>query len=139
MDLVLRLRELRRASGLSQKEVAQRSGLGVRTISSFESGARIDSMKVCQLERLLAVYGVDEGQFFSGELDERFDPFESEIREDARRLSETLNRLPSSVRSEMLERISLMVETADQVHQLTRPQPWARSTGDEWHLLNSHN
>ena len=139
MDIVLRLRELRRVSGLSQQQVARRSGLGVRTISSFESGSRIDSMKLSQLERLLNVYGVSEKQFFGGELDERFDPFETETREDARRISESLNRLPGSVRDAMVERIRLMVDTADEVHQMTRPQPWNRAQIDDWQLLNSHN
>ena len=37
MDLVLKLRELRRLSGLSQKEAALSSGLGEKTLSSFDS------------------------------------------------------------------------------------------------------
>lgn len=139
MDIVLRLRELRRVSGLSQQQVAEKSGLGVRTISSFESGSRIDSMKLSQLERILRVYGVSERQFFGGEIDERFDPFEVETREDARRISESLGRLPGTLRQAMLERIRLMVDTADEVHQMTRPQPWTRAQVDDWQLLNSHN
>ena len=41
MDLVLKLRELRDLRGLSQKDVARLSGVGEKTISSFETGERI--------------------------------------------------------------------------------------------------
>jgi predicted nucleotidyltransferase/transcriptional regulator with XRE-family HTH domain len=57
MGLVLKLRELRRLRGLTQKEVARLSGIGVKTISSFETGERIGSLELEQLERLLEVYG----------------------------------------------------------------------------------
>src|SRR5687768_16786940 len=54
MDLVLKLSELRRMRGLTQKDVARLSGVGAKTISSFETGQRITSLKLSQLERLLA-------------------------------------------------------------------------------------
>jgi transcriptional regulator with XRE-family HTH domain len=60
MDLVLKLREIRRMRGLSQKDVARLSGVGEKTISSFETGQRIGSLKLAQLKRLLAVYGLTE-------------------------------------------------------------------------------
>ena len=44
MDTVLKLRELRARAGLTQEDVAQRSGVGAKTISSFESG----TMKLAQ-------------------------------------------------------------------------------------------
>lgn len=69
MDLVLKLRELRRMKGLSQLDVAEMSGVGVKTISSFETGVRIDSLKLSQLRRILAVYGVSEAEFFGGKVD----------------------------------------------------------------------
>ena len=65
MDPVLKLRELRRRAQLSQKEVAARSGIGEKTLSSYETGARIGSLKLTQLERLLAVYGLSLATFFS--------------------------------------------------------------------------
>ena len=46
MDLVLKLRELRRMRGLTQKDVARLSGVGQKTISSFETGERIGSLKL---------------------------------------------------------------------------------------------
>lgn len=65
MDPVLKLRELRRRAQLSQKEVAARAGIGEKTLSSFETGARIGSLKLTQLERLLRVYGISLATFFS--------------------------------------------------------------------------
>ena len=58
MDLVLKLREIRRLRGLSQKDVAKLSGVGEKTISSFETGQRIGSLKLAQLKKLLSVYGL---------------------------------------------------------------------------------
>ena len=66
MDLVLKLREIRRMRGLSQKDVSRLSGVGEKTISSFETGQRIGSLKLSQLKRLLGVYGLTESQFFGG-------------------------------------------------------------------------
>lgn len=68
MDLVIRLRELRARAGLTQEQAAERSGIGPKTISSFESGSRIDAMKISQLERLLTAYGVTLAHFFSDQL-----------------------------------------------------------------------
>src|ERR1700719_3373792 len=109
MDIVLRLRELRRLSGLSQEEVAHRSGVGVKTLSSFESGARIDSVKVSQLQRILRVYGVTESQFFASDL-------ETSLGDDGNTKpiprSDKLNALPVHVRRALIERFELMIESA---------------------------
>lgn len=69
MDLVLKLRELRKMCGLSQAEAARLSGVGIKTISSFESGARIESLKLSQLRKLLKVYDTTEDEFFGGSVD----------------------------------------------------------------------
>lgn len=138
VDIVLRLRELRRMSGLSQKELSLLSGIGEKTISSFETGCRIDTMKVSQLRRLLAVYGVSEAEFFG-------DEFEEMLRdEDAFFSSSSVLRglveLPQSIRSSLLEKISLMVETAQQVHTLDAGMAFAQPPGgQDWDLLNSRN
>ena len=73
IDLVLRLRDARRLHGLTQKEVARRSGVGERTISSFETGDRIDSMKVIHLLRLLKVYGIAPAAFFRWSLETEYE------------------------------------------------------------------
>lgn len=138
VDIVLRLRELRRISGLSQKEVSLLSGIGEKTISSFETGCRIETMKISQLRKLLAVYGVSEAEFFG-------DEFEEMLRDEEAFLSSSsvlrgLVDLPVSIRSSLLEKISLMVETAHQVHVLDTSVAFSQpSGGAEWDLLNSRN
>jgi transcriptional regulator with XRE-family HTH domain len=54
--LPIRLRDARGA--LSQHELGRRSGVHEKTISSFETGERIGSMKVGQLEKIAAACGV---------------------------------------------------------------------------------
>ncbi|MGK2860257.1 MAG: helix-turn-helix domain-containing protein [Thermoanaerobaculia bacterium] len=78
MDIVLKLRELRRRRGLSQKDVGRLSGVGEKTVSSFETGDRIDAMKLSQLERLLSVYCVTLAYFFSDALASELSPATSE-------------------------------------------------------------
>src|ERR1044071_7982154 len=73
VDVVLALREARRKRGLTQKEVAERSGVGVKTISSFETGARASSLKVAQLQKMLSVYGLTLAEFFAWSPDDEFE------------------------------------------------------------------
>jgi transcriptional regulator with XRE-family HTH domain len=71
-ELGFRLKCAREKAGLTQDDAARKSGVHVKTISSFESGARARSIKVAQLEALLDTYGLTVAQFF--------DPaFEAEI------------------------------------------------------------
>lgn len=90
MDVVLKLRELRRTHGLSQKDVARRSGIGEKTISSFETGARIGALKLAQLERLIAVYGLDLASFFNPALDAELSGAPPPAVEHLRRIVEPL-------------------------------------------------
>lgn len=66
MNIAVELRELRELNGLTQQEAAKRSGVGQKTISSFETGARIGSIKIEQLDKLLIVYGLTLAEFFNG-------------------------------------------------------------------------
>jgi transcriptional regulator with XRE-family HTH domain len=50
--LPLQLRLVREAAGLSQRELGIRSGVGEKSISSFETGARIEFIKLAQLTRI---------------------------------------------------------------------------------------
>ena len=112
MDIVLKLRELRRLRGLSQKDVARLSGVGEKTVSSFETGDRIDAMKLSQLRKLLRVYAVTEDDFFSRKMDDLFDPDSllQQTREDA--LVSGLGELPAAMRDALLERFELMLQAA---------------------------
>ncbi|HYC90602.1 MAG TPA: helix-turn-helix transcriptional regulator [Thermoanaerobaculia bacterium] len=112
MDLVLKLRELRDLRGLSQKDVARLSGVGEKTISSFETGERIGALKLSQLSKLLSIYGVTEEQFFSRAIEELFDPDAISRRTREEQLVASLAELPADARNALLERFELMVESA---------------------------
>jgi transcriptional regulator with XRE-family HTH domain len=143
MDLVLKLREIRRLRGLSQKDVARISGVGEKTISSFETGQRIGSLKLAQLKRLLGVYGLTEAQFFGGSVEREIAPWE--LDEDdcaAQRLVEDLRALPKPVQRTMVSKFRLMVETASDLNTITNRRPGflREDTKDnDWKMLNSNN
>ena len=112
MDLVLKLRELRDLRGLSQKDVARLSGVGEKSISSFETGQRIGSLKLSQLAKLLAIYGATEEQFFSRAIEELFDPDAISRRSREEQLVAGLADLPADARNALLERFELMLDSA---------------------------
>jgi transcriptional regulator with XRE-family HTH domain len=66
MNLAAELRELRILCGMTQERAAELSGIGVKTISSFETGERVDAIKVVQLMRLLNAYGLTLAEFLRG-------------------------------------------------------------------------
>lgn len=118
MDLVLKLRELRRLRGLTQKDVARLSGVGPKTISSFETGERIGSLKLVQLKRLLSVYGMTEVEFFGGMVERELAPWELDAEEmAARRLLDDLNALSKPAQRNLLSKFQLMVETVAEVYR----------------------
>lgn len=121
MDLVLKLRELRHLRGLSQRDAARLSGVGEKTLSSFETGERVDAMKLSQLHALLAVYDVTEEDFFSDKLDQLFDP--TYVRESTRidTIMDRVSSLPEHVRTGILERMELMLDTAELTFPSSRP------------------
>jgi transcriptional regulator with XRE-family HTH domain len=57
-DIALRLKLVREERGLSQKDAARLSKVGEKTISSFETGQRIHTIKLSQLTALCEVYGL---------------------------------------------------------------------------------
>lgn len=117
MDLVLKLRELRRMRGLTQKDVARLSGVGAKTISSFETGERIGGLKLAQLERLLAAYGLTPTEFFGGLLEKELAPWELDAEELAtRRLLDNLQVLSKTAQRNLLAKFQLMVETVAEVY-----------------------
>lgn len=142
MDVVLKLRELRRMRGLSQKEAAEMAGIGEKSISSFETGERISSMKVSQLERLLRTYGVTLREFFSGAVDRKIAPWEiSKEENDLLALNEELRALPRRTRANLLAKFHRMIEASTEMpridHQpVPAPPP---SLHQEWEMLTSRN
>jgi len=109
MDLVVKLRDLRTRAGLTQSEAAERSGIGMKTISSFESGSRIASIRLAQLEQLLAVYGVSLQQFFSSDLERELD---HSPRDPTPEVIARLGQLPDRIRAPLAERFNLMLDAA---------------------------
>ncbi|HYC91139.1 MAG TPA: helix-turn-helix transcriptional regulator [Thermoanaerobaculia bacterium] len=146
MDLVLKLREIRRLRGLSQKDVAKLSGVGEKTISSFETGQRIGSLKLAQLKKLLGVYGLSEADFFGCSVERQIAPWELDEEESAaQRLVEDLRGLPKPVQKKMIDKFQLMLETASEVHTtvnsnaLRDKRPGYVRENPEWHMLTSRN
>jgi len=141
MDLVLKLREIRRLRGLSQKDVARLSGVGEKTISSFETGQRIGSLKLAQLKRMLAVYGLTEAQFFGGAVEKQIAPWELDEEEFATtRILDDLRGMPQPVKRTLLSKFQLMIETAADLNdpkELKRPSYLRENP--EWQMLTSRN
>jgi transcriptional regulator with XRE-family HTH domain len=140
MDLVLKLREIRRMRGLSQKDVARLSGVGEKTISSFETGQRIGSLKLEQLRNLLSVYGLTEAEFFGGTVEKQIAPWELDSEEfAATRLLDDLHALPKPLQKAMITKFQLMLETASEVHHLKDKRPAYVRENADWHMLASRN
>lgn len=114
MDIVLKLRELRRLRGLHQKDVARRSGVGEKTLSSFETGARIGSMKIAQLEAILSVYGVTATEFFGTSLERTLAPWDAPAATEQDRLVEALEALPNTARRLVVEKLRLAIDLAQE-------------------------
>lgn len=121
MDIVLKLRELRRMRGLSQEEAAVSSGVGVKTLSSFESGRRVHSMKLSQLMQLLAVYDVTLAEFFGAGVERAV--FGELERLDAReaRLIASFRALSQPARERLADKLVLMIEGAAAAENRTAP------------------
>ena len=145
MDLVLKLREIRRLRGLSQKDVARLSGVGEKTISSFETGQRIGSLKLAQLKKLLSVYGLSEAEFFGCSVERQIAPWELDEEESAaQRLVDDLRGLPKPVQKKMIDKFQLMLETASEVNTTVTTgardrRPSYVRENPEWHMLASRN
>src|SRR5258708_27838947 len=123
MDLVLKLRELRKYRGLSQADAARKSGLGVKTLSSFETGERIESMKLIQLQRLLRIYGVTDAEFFSTAIEHLLAPWEHETAEEIDELVFTLRSFPPSVQHIITNKLRLAIDLSrDLAPAISRPR-----------------
>lgn len=140
MDIVLKLREIRRMRGLSQKDVARLSGVGEKTISSFETGQRIGSLKLAQLKNMLKTYGISEAEFFGATVEKEIAPWElDEAQMATERLLDDLHTLPKPVQANLLAKFQLMVETIADVHHIKDKRPAYVRENPEWQMLTSRN
>lgn len=67
-DAVLLLREARLSRNLTQKQLGRLSGVGDKTISSWETGERVEAIKLHQLLAILRVLNLTPQQFFAGDI-----------------------------------------------------------------------
>jgi transcriptional regulator with XRE-family HTH domain len=140
MDLVLKLREVRRLKGLSQKDVARMSGVGEKTISSFETGERVGSMKLAQLKRLLAVYDMTEADFFGGGVEKKIAPWELDQDQFATvRMLDELQALPKPSQRNLLAKFQLMIDTISDVHEPRDKRPRYLRDDPDWQMMASRN
>ncbi|MFZ2492859.1 MAG: helix-turn-helix domain-containing protein [Thermoanaerobaculia bacterium] len=133
MDLVLKLRELRRLRGLTQRVVARRSGIGEKTISSFETGDRIDAMTLVQLQKLLTVYGVTECDFFGSAVEREIAPWKRPANPVLESLQQDLSALPPAPRDLAIEKIRLILDLARDFTLRSRPTDAGRSAASSHH------
>ena len=141
MDVVLRLRELRRTRGLSQRDAARLAGVGEKSISSFETGERLPSMKLAQLERLLHAYGVTLKEFFSETIDRKLAPWDvTHEDEEIEDLVAELRHLPRKSRRALLSKFRMMAQASTEMPHVPKGHPEARSPmHHEWEMLTSRN
>ena len=128
--------------GLSQKDVARLSGVGEKTISSFETGERIGSMKLEQLKRLLAVYGMSESEFFGGSVEKQIAPWELDEEQMAlTKLLDDLRNIPKQAKRNLLAKFQLMAEAVGDAHEVKerRGPSYVRDSAEEWQMLTSRN
>ena len=112
MDVVLKLRELRRLRGMTQKEVAEVAGVGEKTVSSFETGERIMSLKLSQLLQLLSAYDVTPAQFFGDGVEQRLFSELERLNATEIKLLAGFRALPEHARQSLAERFLLMIDAA---------------------------
>lgn len=112
MDLVLKLREARRLRGLTQREAADRSGVGVKTISSFETGERITAITLVQLQKLLRAYDLTEAEFFSPLFEREIAPWLFEPRSDLAQLVEDVETLPVDIQRVVVSQLRVAIDVA---------------------------
>lgn len=112
MDIVLKLRELRRLRGLTQKEAAESSGVGEKTLSSFETGERLTSLKVSQLLQLLAAYDMTLAEFFGDGVERQLFGEFADLDAAEMKLLIAWRALPEHAHGPLAERFLLMMDGA---------------------------
>jgi transcriptional regulator with XRE-family HTH domain len=101
MDIVLKLRELRRMRGLTQREAGLSSGVGQKTVSSFETGERIMSMKLSQFLALLNAYDVAPEEFFGNRVEQAVFAELERLTKEESSLVAALRQLPDTARARL--------------------------------------
>ncbi|HEY2091295.1 MAG TPA: helix-turn-helix transcriptional regulator [Thermoanaerobaculia bacterium] len=113
MDVVLKLRELRRMRQLTQVEAAEKAGIGEKTLSTFETGERIGSMKLSQFVSLLTAYDVTPAEFFGGAVERKILAELERLSAEETRLIESLRRIDEGPRNRLIARFMSEIEAVE--------------------------
>lgn len=65
LGLHRKLCAVRESTGLKLREVAEKSGIPLSTLASYEVGERTEGMSLRALYKILGVYGITLEQFFA--------------------------------------------------------------------------
>ena len=113
VDLVLKLRELRRMRGLTQKQAEEKSGIGYRTISTFETAERITSMKLWQFLAILSAYDVTPAEFFGAGVEQAVFAELERLSKDEASLIAALRQLPDTSRTRLIDHFRANIEAVE--------------------------
>ena len=100
MSIAKNLKELRKEAGLTQRGLAQETGIPLKSIINYENGLREpNSRAMAALERYFKV----SGEFLRGETDERLQPAVWEDKEVMDAVKDTMSILFDSLQKEIRE------------------------------------
>jgi len=97
---------------MTQKEVAETAAIGEKTLSSFETGERIMSIKLAQLLQLLSAYNITAGEFFGDGVEQQLFSELEHLSATELKLLTALRALPEQTRQVLAERFLLMIDAA---------------------------
>ncbi len=100
MNIAAQIKNLRLSKGITQKELAEQTGIALQSIINYENGRREPNSKaMAALERYFKV----SGEFLRGETDERLQPAVWEDKEVMDAVKDTMSILFDSLQKEIRE------------------------------------
>ena len=100
MNIATQIKNLRLSKGITQKELAEQTGIALQSIINYENGRREPNSKaMAALERYFGV----SGEFLRGETDERLQPAVWEDKEVMDAVKDTMSILFDSLQKEIRE------------------------------------
>ncbi len=100
MNIAAQIKNLRLSKGITQKELAEQTGIALQSIINYENGRREPNSKaMAALERYFGV----SGEFLRGETDERLQPAVWEDKEVMDAVKDTMSILFDSLQKEIRE------------------------------------
>ncbi len=100
MNIAAQIKNLRLSKGITQRELAEQTGIALQSIINYENGRREPNSKaMAALERYFKV----SGEFLRGETDERLQPAVWEDKEVMDAVKDTMSILFDSLQKEIRE------------------------------------